>query len=119
MVMLQDKLSFFPKNSLWALYLRIIVSMYLLTGASLLHSLKYFLLSVHTTGTAEGLQCSKWYGVWKRVAVVSAQSVRAQSRTHCVYLGDARLQRCAAGPATERQIVLLLLTAMEKKAQDR
>lgn len=70
-------------------------------------------------GTAEGLQCSEWYGVWKRVAVVSTQSVRAQSRTNCVYLGDARLPRCAAGPATERQIVLLLLTAMEKKAQDR
>lgn len=49
--------------------------------------------------------------------MVSTQSVRAQSRTD--YLGDARLQRRAAGPATERQIVLLLLTAMEKKAQDR
>lgn len=51
--------------------------------------------------------------------MVSTQSVRAQSRTDCVYLGDARLQRRAAGPVTERQIVLLLLSAMEKKAQDR
>lgn len=58
-------------------------------------------------------------GFGKGAVVVSAQSVTAQSRTDCVYNDDARLQRYAAGPATERQIVLLLLTDMEKKAQSR